>query len=413
MFKNNWWKAFGPGILFAGTAIGVSHLVQSTRAGAEYGYALVWAVLLANFFKYPFFEFGSRFAQATETNLLQGYLKLGKWPLWLYLGATVLSMFTVTGAVSYVTTALLANMLGLEGQNTFVYLALALYIFCILILLVGKYKALDKFVKVVSIFLILSTLVAFVMVLLNNEMVPIHRAQPSIFADKSHWIFIIALMGWMPTAVDLSAWSSIWTMERMKETGYKPTLKQSLLDFKIGYLISVVLALVFLTLGAELLFYQGESFPNDAPGFVNRLIGLFTGSLGDWSYFIIVISAFSVMLSTTITVFDGYGRAVSESVSLLFGGRQKLNYTFWLLVIGLGGLLVITVFLQNMKLLVDVATSISFLIAPVVAYLNYKLIYSKEMPLDAQPGKALKLWSIAGLIFLTAFSFLFIYFWLS
>ena len=73
-------------------------------------------------------------------------------------------------------------------------------------------------------------------------------------------------MGWMPTAVDLSAWSSIWTIERMKETGYKPTLKQSLLDFKIGYLISVVLALVFLTLGAELLFYQGESFPKFESG---------------------------------------------------------------------------------------------------------------------------------------------------
>ncbi len=28
-------KTFGPGILFACTAIGVSHLVQSTRAGAE------------------------------------------------------------------------------------------------------------------------------------------------------------------------------------------------------------------------------------------------------------------------------------------------------------------------------------------------------------------------------------------
>ena len=45
--------AFGPGILFAATAVGVSHLVQSTRAGAVYGFSLVWVVLLANFFKYP------------------------------------------------------------------------------------------------------------------------------------------------------------------------------------------------------------------------------------------------------------------------------------------------------------------------------------------------------------------------
>ena len=53
---SNLLKAIGPGILFASTAIGVSHLVQSTRAGAEYGFALLWAVVIANLFKYPFFK---------------------------------------------------------------------------------------------------------------------------------------------------------------------------------------------------------------------------------------------------------------------------------------------------------------------------------------------------------------------
>ena len=54
----------GPGLLFAGAAIGVSHLVQSTRAGADFGWGLVWALLLINLFKYPFFQYGPRYAQA-------------------------------------------------------------------------------------------------------------------------------------------------------------------------------------------------------------------------------------------------------------------------------------------------------------------------------------------------------------
>ena len=49
-------KTVGPGILFASTAIGVSHLVQSTRAGANFGFALLPFILAANIFKYPFFE---------------------------------------------------------------------------------------------------------------------------------------------------------------------------------------------------------------------------------------------------------------------------------------------------------------------------------------------------------------------
>ena len=39
-------KTLGPGILFASTAIGVSHLVQSTRAGAKYGFGLLILSLL-------------------------------------------------------------------------------------------------------------------------------------------------------------------------------------------------------------------------------------------------------------------------------------------------------------------------------------------------------------------------------
>ena len=35
------WKTLGPGLLMAGAAVGVSHLVQSTRAGAVYGFGLL------------------------------------------------------------------------------------------------------------------------------------------------------------------------------------------------------------------------------------------------------------------------------------------------------------------------------------------------------------------------------------
>ena len=45
---NNIIKTIGPGILFAGAAIGGSHLIQSTRAGANYGLDLLGLVLLIN-----------------------------------------------------------------------------------------------------------------------------------------------------------------------------------------------------------------------------------------------------------------------------------------------------------------------------------------------------------------------------
>ena len=52
-------------------AIGVSHLVQSTRAGAGYGFDLLWAVVLVMLFKYPFYEFAHRYTVATGESLLE------------------------------------------------------------------------------------------------------------------------------------------------------------------------------------------------------------------------------------------------------------------------------------------------------------------------------------------------------
>ena len=103
MKLKNFLKTLGPGILFASTAIGVSHLVQSTRAGAKFGFGLVGLVMITNLIKYPFFEYGSRYANATGTSLIDGYRRIGKWMLYVYMLITALSMFFVTAAVGFVT----------------------------------------------------------------------------------------------------------------------------------------------------------------------------------------------------------------------------------------------------------------------------------------------------------------------
>ena len=72
-----WAKALGPGFLFAAVSVGVSHLVQSTRAGAGYGFSLLPVIIIALVVKYPLFEFGQRYAVATGHSLLEGYRRQG------------------------------------------------------------------------------------------------------------------------------------------------------------------------------------------------------------------------------------------------------------------------------------------------------------------------------------------------
>ena len=103
-------KSLGPGLLFASMAIGTSHLVLSTKAGAQYGWLMIIPIVLANLFKYPFFEFGVRYTHVTRTSLIQGYLNLGKRYLWLYALVTLVSTFTILAALYVVTAGLFSNL---------------------------------------------------------------------------------------------------------------------------------------------------------------------------------------------------------------------------------------------------------------------------------------------------------------
>jgi len=408
MNLSNFKKTLGPGILFATTAIGVSHLVQSTRAGADYGFALVGFILLANIFKYPFFEFGSRYANATGTSLLAGYRKIGKGMLWLYVIITLVSMFTVAAAVTYVCVGLMINLfqLSLGVSDT----ALVLIAICTTVLLSGRFSMLDGLIKVIGSVLLISTLLAFFATLWHGPIVTWDELYFPIDYDNTSLFFIIALMGWMPTAVDLSTWNSIWTLERIKQTDYLPSMKETLKEFDMGYWISAGLSICFVTLGAFLMYGSGEELSNSSPGFANQIIGLFTETLGDGAYYLIAISAFSVMFSTTITVYDGYARAMSETTALLLDSSRKeiKSYKTWLIILVVGAYLVISNFLDDFKSLVDLATITSFIIAPIIAIVNFKLVLSKDLSKDEKPSLLMKLLSIGGIVYLLAFTILFI-----
>ncbi len=68
----------GPGVLMATAAIGGSHLVASTQAGAKYGWQLALLVFLVNLLKYPFFRAGVSYTISAGETLQTGYLRLGK-----------------------------------------------------------------------------------------------------------------------------------------------------------------------------------------------------------------------------------------------------------------------------------------------------------------------------------------------
>ena len=403
-------KTFGPGILFACTAIGVSHLVQSTRAGAEFGFVILGFVILANVMKYPFFEHGSRYANVTGTSIIDGYDKLGRKFLFLYLGITLGSMFFVTAAVGFVTAGFFENLFQIEflGMWTMVIL----FAVCGFILCVGKFGTLDGIIKIIGFVLIISTAVAFILAFVNGPVEPSENFLPRELWDDSGIFFLIALMGWMPTAIDLSSWNSLWTIARIKQTGHRPKLKETLTEFRIGYFITSLLAIFFLGLGTLVFFGSGDSLPNNNSLFAHKIVTMFANTIGQWSYIIIAASAFSVMFGTILAVFDGYSRSFQKIIQLLRNNESddsRKSYVGIVCILAIGSILIIMQFGDKLKELVDFATTLSFLVAPIIAILNHKLVIGKFLPKNSQPSVWIKGLSMSGIVFLTGFALFFIY----
>ena len=400
-------KTLGPGILFASTAIGVSHLVQSTRAGANYGFGLLFFIIIANIFKYPFFEFGSRYAISTNTSIISGYKRLGNWVLWSYFILTLFSMLFITSAVGAVTSGFFQNLLQTSAYGYINHIVL--FGFCGLILSYGQYNLLDRIIKIIGLTLITSTLISFFLVLKKGAIN--HNLFPTIEYSNNDLLFIIALMGWMPTAVDLSSWNSLWTLARIKQTNFRPTLKQTIFEFNIGYFSSAVLSICFLTLGAYLMYGTNNHFSNNSAMFAHQVIKLYTQTIGDWTYLIISVSGFSIMFGTCIGVFDGYARAANECIKLLFTKKVKLKSTYKTIIwfLSIGSVVIIKLFGNHLTELVDMATTISFMIAPFVALANYKLVLSPYLKGSDIPPVWLKYLAIIGIAYLFGFGFLFIH----
>jgi Mn2+/Fe2+ NRAMP family transporter len=401
--KKSIFKSLGPGLLFAGAAVGVSHLVQSTRAGADFGFGLLWALLIAGIFKYPFFQFGPRYAAATGETLLDGYKKLGKGVLAISYGISFITMFVIQAAVTIVTAGLAVNLFGTFDMVTW---SLIITIVSILILLVGKYKLLDGLMKYVILVLTVCTLIAVSIALIKTKQA--FDFTQIIPKGTIEITFLIAFLGWMPAPLDISIWQSIWSLEKEKTTFQKITPKQAIFDFNVGYMGTIFLAVCFVVLGALVMNNSGEIFSSKGGDFAGQLISLYTENLGGSAYVFIAIAAFTTMFSTTITTLDASPRAMSIATRLLFSTRIKLKYWFWIVLLATGTYIILRYFKEDMGLMVKIATILSFLTAPFYAILNYILITGKHTPKEHQPSIYFKILSICGIIFLVGFSVWFI-----
>ena len=394
--------------MMAATAVGVSHLVYSTQSGADYGFSLMWVIVLIVMLKYPAFRFAVDYASATQRSLVTAYSKISKIALaWMAVGFFV-DMFIATGAISLVTAGLVISVfkIPLSGPQV----AVGLLIFSAVILLNGHYAKAEKIVKILvlafSVLVVAATL--FSLPLLGSD----DRGVMAVLTpDRSLAIFIIAMAGWMPMPTNGAILYSKWVCERQKVDRDQFDYSRALSDFRIGYGLTLVLALCFVLMGTAVLFETGRQVPATAAGFATELFGVFTTVIGTWSYPIIASAGIAVIWSSQIALMDALPRVTDRLVGILAGRPADAPSRFKLfLAVQVVGVSIMLLFLMsNFRSFIFFATSMGLIAGPAIAYYNYRAISSSDVAVEFRPSRALVTWNWAGIIILTTFAVAFLW----
>ncbi len=359
-------RNFGPGMMLMMTGIGTSHLVTAPVAGGRYGYALLWCLPIAYIFKYYGFEMAIRFTHATGRSMLDAYATAWKKiPVWYVLVTTIIQsavgqagrLIAAAAVVFYFFRMYLGvDIPGFDDDKELAIYGFVLGIVSVAVILRGRYAVVELVTKIAAGILILCTFAVFAV-----EPAPIAEFVHffKLETPEGSWLIIASFLGLLPTGIDVSLQASEWGkakqvgMGRLRSemeaqglvakfdafNGSKQDLtvdisrlpehareycrrwfRIGLLDFRIGHVISFILATIFLVLAAVWLY------PSDVSG--NAVMGeiarIFTDSVGPNLMVVFLVGALAATYSTAFNYFDGWPRVVGACCRNLFRKTAEL-----------------------------------------------------------------------------------------
>lgn len=171
---------------------------------------------------------------------------------------------------------------------------------------------------------------------------------------------------------------------------------------------------------------QDINLSNVCSKFAGQIVSIYSVTIGNWAGVVMAVAVFITLFSTTLTIIDAYPRSIVVSYHLLFGknknsevgnrldakDKSDLNKKTYILscLYGVLSLIIIMYFSKNLKTIIDIAAIIAFLSTPIFAYMNYKLIYNKRIFEYYKPGIIITFLSRIGLVYLSGFAILYIYY---
>jgi Mn2+/Fe2+ NRAMP family transporter len=364
----------GPGIVWAGLAIGGGELVLIPRVGSVYGMMFLWMPLLAIAVKYFMLNEIGRWSIVTGTSIFDGLAMIPgprKWLSWvllfvsLYLGAVHIGgLVSMVGVIFHTI---------VQVFTPFVW-SIVIMVSFVAVSWTNKYSILEKVLIVfVGLLTISAVLIGFAFIPPLKDLAEGFAFHvPSVTPDwavtnykisKSPMVEILPAMAFAGCGALNSLWYSDWALSKgfgmgkyfdgLENTAVKygdlrnldrPTvirikgwLRVMFHDCLWGAnFLTILVTFSYLVLAIVILHPIKE-----APGglkFITTLSQTFTKTLGPWAHWLYLIGAFGVIYSTMATVYDGYARTINKLILICapnWEGYRRLSpiwrYRTWFL----------------------------------------------------------------------------------
>jgi len=266
----------GPGFLVTAAFIGPGTILTASRAGAEFGLSLLWALLFSLVMTFVLQEMALRLGLVKRlalTTILRDAVTqpVFKWGFLVLVGLAI-----VVGNSAYEggnLTGAAAGAALLFGGDQRLWLMLLAFV-CALLLLRGRYQSFERILMVlVALMAAMFSLSAIVMVL-NSEGADI-RLLPSTPSDRSEWI-VLALIGTTVVPYNLFLHASLVQRKWTDEVPLDQAMTAARRDLAISLAIGGIVTIAVMVTAAYL--YRGGAAPSqlsDLPAQLAPIAGPF------------------------------------------------------------------------------------------------------------------------------------------
>lgn len=330
-------RQLGPGLIISAVIVGSGELIVTPKLGAEEGFKLLWFIVLGCLLKvFVQIELGRHAVLRGQTTLasldtLPGPRMIVSWVLWLWLAMYLSLVFQVAGMVGGV-----ARVFALGGITLPInVLAVLVGGCCAVLLLVGRYRLVERTSMVLVALFTVATLVAVGLLQKTGYAVTSAQlAEGFAFDLPDRLVTAFAAFGIIGVGASELIYYPYWCLEKGYGRSVGPDdgspewrenakgwLKIMRTDAWVCFVLYTTSTLAFYLLGAAILHVKKVQVDNSQ--MIETLSLMYREVFGEWSYWMFLVGAFAVLFSTIFGATASNARLAVDALGLFKVKRYR------------------------------------------------------------------------------------------